>query len=153
MTFSELMSDFGTRLGIPLEPDADGVYGFDVEGMTFAIHDLPENAQAVFTGDLGQPPPENPEGLYRLVLEAQYLFQETQGSTLSLNPETGRFTLCRTLPLLALDPDTFFAAAEQFINTLEAWSKIIRNYRAAADAAPASGTRTQPDLLTSFIRA
>lgn len=154
MTFSELIADFGARLNMEIESDADGIYTFDVEGMTFTIHDLASLDQVAFTGDLGQPPPENPTGLYRLVLEGQYLFQETQGATISINPETGNFTFCRSLELNATNADTFFATAEQFINVLEAWQKIIQNYRAAdpAPAVEASEPFPQSNFLSGFLQ-
>lgn len=155
MTFPELITDFASRLGMTLESTPDGVYTFDVEGMAFAIHDLSTVDAVAFTGDLGQPPPENPEGLYRLALEAQYLFQNTQGATLSINPENGNFTLCRTLGLTALDVESFFVAAEQFVNTLEVWGKIVQNYRAiVAQPSNAEDEATlNPGLFSDFLRA
>lgn len=155
MTFSDLITDFAARLGMTIEPDADGVYSFDGEGITFTIHDLSPVGQVALTGDVGLPPPEKPEKLYKLVLEAQYLFQETQGATMSLNPETGRFTLCRTLPLDALTPDAFFALAEQFVNTLEAWAQIIQNYRPAVDQPAGNDVEAdqQSALFSGFIQA
>ena len=132
MMFHELIQAFGTRLNLAIESDANGVYSFDIDHLHFTIHDLSPQDQVAFTGDLGLPPTgQTLEGLYRLLLESQYLFQETHGATFSIHPDTKHITLCRVLPLMSLDADSFFAAVEQFVNTLEAWAEIIRNYRSA----------------------
>lgn len=129
MVFHELIQSFGTRLNLPIVSDADGVYSFDIDRLHFAIHDLSSQDAVAFTGDLGFPPDEQQlSGLYGLLMEAQYLFQETHGATFSIHPETKHITLCRVQPLVALDAETFFTSVEQFVNTLEAWTEIIRNY-------------------------
>lgn len=140
MMFHELLEVFNERLGINTDIDDDGVYNFDIDKLRFTIFDLSQHDQVAFTGDLGEiPSGQEMEGLYRLLLESQYLFRDTQGATFSINPETQRITLCRTLPLQALDKDSFFSAAEQFVNSLEKWSEITQNYRSVApEKAPAA---------------
>lgn len=132
MTFHELFSTFNERLGVNTDPNDDGVYTFEIDTLTFTVFDLSQADQVAFAGDLGEiPSGQETEGLYRLLLEAQYLFRETQGAAFAIDPETGHLTLCRTLPLNALNKDIFFAQAEHFVNCLETWSEIIRNYRSA----------------------
>lgn len=133
MMFHELIQVFNERLGINTDPDDDGIYNFAIDKLTFTIFDLSQQNQVAFTGDLGEiPSGQEMEGLYRLLLESQYLFRDTQGASFSINPETEHITLCRTFPLQSLDKESFFAAAEQFVNTLEKWSEITRNYRSGA---------------------
>lgn len=133
MMFHELIQVFNERLGINTDLDADGVYTFEIDTLTFTIFDLSQQDQVAFTGDLGEiPSGQEMEGLYRLLLEAQYLFRETQGSAFAIDPETEHITLCRTFPLQSLDKESFFALAEQFVNTLERWATIVRNYRSVA---------------------
>jgi len=91
------------------------------------------------TGDVGEPPPERLEGLYKTLLGANHLFGGTAGATISLDPDNGRIALCRALPLATLDGDKFYAEVERFVNTAETWAKVVSDYRGAAAEAPDEG--------------
>ncbi len=132
MDASEIIGTLGAKLGIELEFDDENVCSLEADGMIVTIHNLREIDTIAITGDLGEPPPWNLENLYRSMLEANYLFKDTSGATISFNPETGRFALCRALPCTALDGESFFAAVERFVSTLEIWARIIRDYRSSA---------------------
>ena len=136
----ELMKDLGDRLGIALELDADGVCAFEADDLAISIHDLPELGAIALIGDLGEPPPERLEGLYAVLLEANHLFHDTGGATLSRDPETKRLALCRAIQGATLSPDGFYDAVERFVSATQVWAKVIRDYRDAppsSDAAPA----------------
>ena len=53
--------------------------------------------------------------------------------------------LCRALACAALDGETFLAELENFVNTVEAWRRLVSDYRdngaapAAADVPPGDG--------------
>ena len=139
MTTKELLKDFGDRIGVALEPDADGVCAFAADGLAVSIHDLPEVGAVALVGDLGEPPPERLEGLYEALLGANHLFRDTGGATLSRDPESGRLALCRALPAKTLDADAFYDVIERFVSSAQVWAHVIRDYRpASADAAPAA---------------
>ena len=131
MESTELIKSFCERIGIRYEPDADGTCNFNADGIDVAIFDMPEVVSVILVGDLGAPPPERLEKLYAAMLEANHLFRGTAGATISRDSETGHFALCRSLPCRALDVDSFYAEIEQFVSTLEAWTKLISNYREA----------------------
>ena len=132
MDASEILRVFGEKLGIGLEFDADNICSFEADGMIVTIHNLREIDVIAITGDMCEPPPWNLENLYRSMLEANYLFKDTSDATISFNPETGRFALCRALPCRALDGELFFSAIESFVSTLEIWIRIVRDYRGGA---------------------
>ncbi len=134
MEASEIIKAFCEKVGVEFEPDADGTVTLDVDGATVTINDLREINAVALVGDLGEPPPERLDALYKLMLEANHLFGGTAGATISCNPKTGHFALCRVLPCVALDSDFFYAEAERFVSTLESWTKIVRDFR---DAPPA----------------
>ncbi len=136
MESTELITALGEKLGIELVPDEDGACAFEADGLAVTVNSLPELDAVALSGDLGDPPPVGLENLYKAMLEAQHLFRDTHGATISRDPETGRFALCRSLSCKALDPDSFFTETEQFVNTLEFWAKIIRDYRGAMDSLP-----------------
>ena len=121
--------------------------------MIVTFHVLPELDEIVLSGDIGEPPPEHLENLYKTMLESQYLFNGTAGATISLNSETNRFSLCKALPCKLLDGDSFFSEAEQFVNTLEVWVKLVKNYHGTASKAEEVKMDTPQFDTNSFIRA
>ena len=129
---AELLRSLGARIGIELLPDADGACAIEADGIAVTFTALPELSSIVLLGDLGEPPPERLEGLYRALLEANHLFRETAGATISLDPDAGRFALCKSLPAALLDQDSFFGEVERFVNAVESWSRLIRDFRSAA---------------------
>ena len=124
----ELINAFCERLGIQSEANAEGVYAFEVDMFHFAIHDLSEQRRVALVGDLGMIPEKHPEGLFRLMLEAQHCFRETEGAIFSIDGERNRLTLNRMLSCAELDDETFFNEVERFVNQLEAWAHIVRDY-------------------------
>lgn len=123
-----LIKTFCERLGIQSEANAEGVYAFEVDALEFAVHDLSEQRRVALVGDLGMIPEKHPEGLFRLMLEAQHCFRETEGAIFSIDGERNRLTLNRLLPSAELDDEAFFNEVERFVNQLEAWTRIIRDY-------------------------
>lgn len=123
-----LIKAFCERLGIKSEANAEGFYAFEVDAFEFAVHDLSEQRRVALVGDLGTIPKVHPEALFRLMLEAQHCFRETEGAVFSINSERDRLTLNRMLSCAELDDETFFNEVERFVNQLEAWAHIIRDY-------------------------
>ena len=133
MNTKELMADFARRLGIEgFEGDS---LSFEADALAVTVSHIDEIAALVLVGDIGEPPPERLEGLYRTLLSANHLFSGTGGSTLAFDDDSGRITLCRTLPLALVDADSLYADVERFVNTAEAWRKIVTDYRGAAETA------------------
>ena len=149
----EIIKKFGKKIGIDIAPSDEGVYMFEVDQMLVTFHVMPELDTIVLTGDIGEPPPEKLENLYKTMLQAQYLFQNTYGATISLNPETNRFVLCKALSCKILDDDSFFGETEQFINTLDVWVKLVKNFRDAASLAEETGMPMPSFGSDGFIRA
>ena len=123
-----LIKAFCERLGIQSEANAEGIYAFEVDAFEFAVHDLSEQRRVALVGDLGTIPKRHPEALFRLMLEAQHCFRETEGAVFSIDRERDRLPLTRMLSCAELDDETFFNEVESFVNQLEAWAHIIRDY-------------------------
>jgi hypothetical protein len=128
MDVKELIKTFCERLGIQFEANAEGVYAFEVDAFEFAVHVLSEQRRVALVGDLGLIPEKHPERLFRLMLEAQHCFRETEGAVFSIDRERDRLTLNRMLACAELDDEAFFNEVERFVNQLEAWTNIIRDY-------------------------
>lgn len=133
---AELVGKLGEAVGVELELDENGMAAFEADGLVTTIADVPEIDAVALTGDIGEPPPERLKPLYKALLEAQHLFAGTGGATISIDPESGRFALNRTLPLKILDAENFVRHVETFVNTLETFAKLVGNFRAATAAAP-----------------
>ena len=78
MDTQELIGRFGEKIGISLSLE-DGACAFEADGSLITVNDLPEVGAIALSGDLGEPPPERLEALYRTLLEANHLFRETAG--------------------------------------------------------------------------
>ena len=131
MTFEELISGLGSKIGVELTSD-DGSCVINVDDMVVTLMSLPDSDRLAVHGEIGDPPPEGLEQLLSAMLEANHLFAGTAGATISRDHETGRFHLCRQEPLAILNADTLAALVESFVNTLEIWRKAIASYRPVA---------------------
>lgn len=136
-----LVKELGKSLGIELAFDNDGVCAFMADDMTVTIHGLPDGEIAL-VGDIGEPPPEGLEKLYRAMLEANHLFGGTAGATISFDSERGRFSLVKLFDCRNLDSDTFMQAVSKFVSVLEMWTKLTAEWRISPD-----DSRTEPDSV------
>ena len=125
----EIIRAFGEKLGIELELDNANSCSFQADDFIVTITSLSEIDQIVIYGDLGTPPAEQLEHLYKMMLEANHLYSSTFGATLSLNSDDEHFSLCKVLPCRALDNDLFYKEMETFTSICDTWVKVIRNYR------------------------
>ncbi len=129
----ELIKSFGSSLGMDLEPDGSGSCSFSADGFTVTLTSLQETDSIALTADLGAPPPEKLENLYRFMLEANHLFQGTGGATLSISGENGHIFLCSMFSCAGADGESFARAVQRFANTCEAWTKIVGGYRSRVE--------------------
>ena len=137
MEIQEIMALLGERLNVDLAPDEDGMCPLLVDGMKITIAALPELDAVGLWGEIGEPPPQHLEDLLSAMLNANHCFRGTGGATISRDPDTGRFCLCRMLDARAVDGDGFFKALESFVNTQETWCRMLADYRgSAAKSAP-----------------
>ena len=151
MTFEELISGLGSKIGVELTSD-DGSCVINVDDMVVTLMSLPDSDRLAVYGEIGDPPPEGLEQLLSAMLEANHLFAGTAGATISRDHETGRFHLCRHEPLAILDADSLAALVESFVNTLEIWRKAIASYRPVAKSA-AERTDEAPQFgATGFVQ-
>ena len=149
METRELLKALGNTIGIELAFDDYGVAAFLADGMKVTLRDLPEIGAIAIEGDLGAPPPEDPTLLYKLMLESQNRFRDTVGATISLDPETGRFMLCRVLVAKLFDASSFVDVIGRFLTTQDTWTRIVHDYR-GGESIPAPA----PEMLfgDGFLR-
>lgn len=139
MEAEELLKQLGEAIGLELAFDENGACAFEADGMTVTLNNFPEFDRIVLSGDVGEPPPERLEGLYKAMLVANHLFQGTSGATLSLDPETGGFAVNLPIDCRVVDGEEFVAQTGKFVNLLESWRKIVENYRDGAGEGDSAG--------------
>ena len=139
MTFNELVAALSKEIGGEIETEGDTCAvrtGADESSsVTILIQGFDERGALLMTADLGQPPPERLERLYRTILEANDLFRDTCGATLSLNPATGNVRLQRFDlydVLMEVGPSK---ALTLFATVATEWSNLVRDYRDAPSEA------------------
>ena len=133
MEFKELMQGFAGKVGIAELPvTQDGTCRVEIDGMNVSFIEVPETRQLVTWAEVGEPPPEGRERLYRVLMESMYMGKATGGSTFSIDADTGLVYLFRLDPLPLLDLETFTPMLERFVNVLEEWRKIVADYRDVA---------------------
>ena len=157
MELTELLGELGKLIGLELRLDESGSCMLAVDDMSVVIQDVSEAFAVGFWGKIGRTPPEGQLQLCQLMLEANHLFRATAGATISRNPESGEFFLCRLLDLRGLDAETFISNLEKFVNVLESWQRLVADYRPGAapdgrrESARSEGGGLQ-DLCGGFIR-
>lgn len=153
MEASEIIKSFCGKIGIAYEPDKYGTCMFEADGLHVAVTDVREIDSIGLVGDLGEPPPERLENLYKMMLEANHLLGGTGGATLSLNPDNGRFSLCQFFLCQTTDADALYSETERFVCTLETWTKVIGDFRdvvssISPDKENANGGMSSSDFIT-----
>lgn len=135
MTFSDIVGALSKELGIEIETveDACAIRAGATDGasVTVLLQGLDHCGAVLMAADLGEPPPEGRDRLLRVLLEANDLFRNTAGATLSLDPDRGRIRLQRAFPTDTLALGGVGVAFAAFADTAAAWQKLVADFRAA----------------------
>lgn len=150
MTFDEIAKAIGEGMGLELavvdDTTAVRLGERDGGGVEVVLRGFDERGGMLLTADLGEPPPERLERLFKAMLEANDLFRDTGGATLSIDPATGRARLQRYDDYEAWSAGGGGESARLlafFAQCAAAWAGIVRDFRdggaSAAEAAPPLG--------------
>lgn len=135
MAFADIIDLLSKELGIAIEIEEDtcAIRAGAADGVSVVIllRDIDRRGAVLMEADLGVPPPEGREVLYRTLLEANDLFRDTGGATLSLDPVRGRVRLQRVEPADALAYGGVGRAFAAFADTAAAWRSLVASYRGA----------------------
>ncbi len=151
MEIEEIIENFGEKFGLNLELDETRSCNFSVDDIAVTITILDEVDTVALIGDIGSPPEFDREKLYRLLLEANYLYNATHGATLSLNEDNGHVCLSRYLPAALLDPEKLYLEVETFINVADTWVTVMRDLGLAGSESTAQYDQNER-TSTDFIR-
>ena len=138
MSFEDITSVLERAFALELSVVQDTTV-FEVESedgstkVQVLIQSVSESGLVLMSADLGEPPPDGRECLYRTILEANNLFEGTAGATLSLDAPTGRFRLQKYESANELSNDVK-VKVESFIETALFWSRAIADFRPTNEA-------------------
>ena len=135
---NRVIGELGANVGIPgMHLDDRGACAMIFDKVIIVnIAHRAEDDQAVLYCQLGHPSDVNREALLSHLLEANFFWNQTQNSTLSLERSTGQVVLMNRLPAPALDLPQLLSVLEAFVNTAEGWMRTLREFEPESDETP-----------------
>lgn len=124
MELKQLIAAFDSAVGLEQTQSADGVWKFSADGHVFGVTADDSGETAFLFGEVTAPPPDREEAFRKAVLSANFFGRGTGGAVFSINPETGAYMLVQSERLDRLDPKSFLALVEKFVNVLVTWKGI-----------------------------
>ena len=122
MTFEELMADLGARLELDeFQPDEDGLCELYTDDFTVTLQGVPETGMVLTTGLLCELGPDPSAKFLRRLLEANFMYSETHGATISLDAANDCVMLTRYDRLNQVDGETFFKTVKLFLLAMSEW--------------------------------
>ena len=137
MDIKELADGLAAKFNIDGLAVEDGELALEIDGMPILLAE-DRIVAIVMTGYVGEPPAEGGEAFANLMLEATMGFMDTKSLALARNSETGSYALVERIALDGLTVDAFSESLSEFVNKLEAWRKMLEDFRPLAVAAKAA---------------
>lgn len=132
MELKELMAAFAAETGAAgCPPDEGGAYALAIDDIEMMIAPVGDGSLCAFYADLGEPPEEGREQVYRALLVASFPEPGVPGAALSINDRTGRICLHRVEPLVSADYAAFRERLEAFVNDAEDWRQRLAAFPSA----------------------
>ena len=121
-----VLAEFGAAIGIPdLRPDEEHRCNMMIDDVAVSF-ELGVGDESLYIYSLLGPVPEgDADAVYAALLHANYIFEGTRGSTLSIDPRTGGIVLVRQERLERLRLPGFESIVEEFVDIAEHWMKRI----------------------------
>ena len=126
MELNEIVQAFAEEFGIKSIPaDENGAYNLEIDGIGIMLATIGEGTQLGMFAELGEPPDEGREILYRAFLETMAPGEGVESIMFSIPPSTGRIVMSRTDSLDSTDYAAFKERLESFVNLAEEWRRNI----------------------------
>lgn len=98
------------------------------DGLIVEILYVPEVGRVVLYADIGAEPPSDRDRVYRLMLQAQYMFKATAGATFALDGDSGAVYLEKPESLATMTPESFITSFETFADVANKWREILSGF-------------------------
>lgn len=125
-----IMTAFGEKNEIEnFALDEEGACGVNSdEDVTFFLQYLEDIDSLAFIAPVGIVKKEYELEMYKALLQANMLWEETEGATLAFDPESEEIVLQISADLASLDLETFESLMEDFVSMVEEWQDLIANF-------------------------
>ena len=144
--FNDLLADFAKRHNIENLVAEDSSAALDIDGIVTTL--VNANGIVAIAADIGEPPAEGAAAFADLLLEANL----ESSAFFAKSRESGAYMLMRRLPLAGLDGDAFDLELEDFVNRVETWRRLLKDYRPAAKAASEQESELPSFGATGFMQ-
>ncbi len=124
-----LLNDFGKNLDISdLSFDENGYCCLILDDFVINL-EVADNGDIIyFYSNVGETPSDNREAFYEMLLQANFLFCQTNGATLGISREANFVLLSYQVNTSGLDLSRFTRIVENFANTVEMWSNKLSEF-------------------------
>lgn len=142
------LEELGSDLGIEgLEFDEYGYCCLEFPDQTINI-EADESGLIFLYAHLGNVPKEKTEAFFAMLLEANYLWQQTGGGCLGVDREADVVLLAMQSHVAALDGQGFKNMMENFLNTSVTWTRRVEGFPGQAGPAgrESEGMQPQPGM-------
>ena len=120
---------FGEKVGIPeMGFDEDGYCCLFFDDLVINLEIDEETERLFFYSNIGELADKKSEKFYEMLLEANFLFRETEGAVIGIDTQGNVVCLCYQMPLKLVNEETFEAVLENFVNLTERWTQKIRDF-------------------------
>lgn len=152
-TFAHMVQELSGILKINhLTMDSQTQCTLNIDGFIVLIQYIAESEQILVACTLGAVPDSDSHGtqetLYRLLLQGQFLFKETAGATLAVDPENTFVVLQLVRSMVELGRDSLYSVLETFLNVAVFWRTRLET----ETALPTDNSLSDAAVLTSYIK-
>lgn len=152
-TMSALLSDVEKDLGmeegaLALDEDGQSIVQIDEDGTLIAMDYIDSQDVLVLSSVLDPLPEDQKAEAYKAMLKSNFLWQDTYGATLCLEPNNG-------LPMLMHQVDPEGLIANDLIDLIEGMADLAQKLNEALETAGDPGTAAETSVSTGgedFIR-
>ncbi len=126
---NSLLNDFGKNLGIEdLSFDDNNYCCLFFDDFVINLELTNEGDILYFYANVGEIPSSGKENFYEMLLQANFLFSQTNGASLGISKQGNFVLLSYQIITSGLDLNKFTNIVENFVNTVELWSKKIDKF-------------------------
>lgn len=140
MEYASLIAEFGSNYGMAdLEPDVNGAVGFEVDGRSVIIQQLPDTGDAFAMVELFEAPENGAAAVNRLLMQANQTLYVLDGMALVLSHENNRYRLVMRFEPATLDFVGFDEKLSRLLDRAEQWGQFLDKFMPIAAESERNG--------------
>jgi hypothetical protein len=150
--FAGLIASLSARINVELAIEDDVKVRADFDDFALLMEYLPGSDQVLLAASIAEVAAGNRLELYRDILQGQFIFRQTQGASLALDPAEKFICLQILQPLLALTKDNFPDLVENFLNLAEFWRGRCLSWAETSEDGQEAGQPSPAHPGVEFLR-